>query len=162
MALCPTCFNAPDWCECDPPFDGTGGVEPTKKWTPVRRATVEDIESAVQDLPEARKPLLRDILTVLVDARCWIEDPPARVRDYVNIRVPATFGEARLASMNRSTGRIEFHDGSFDVARRAGVADRFDEVPSSNAAAITVDDEGDRDAAVRLAEAFLALRRTSG
>lgn len=43
-----------------------------------------------------------------------------------------------------------------------GVADRFDLVPSSNAAAITISDEADRDATIRLGEAFMAARRSSG
>lgn len=156
------CFNGPQWCECDPPFDGVGGVEPTKKWTPVRQASVDEISAVVADLPASRRPLVETVLTWLVGAGCWIEDPPARVRDYVNLRVPPSYGAARLGAMNRSTGRIEFHDGSFDIARGAGLSDRFDEVPSANAAAITIEDEADRDAAIRLAEAFMTARRASG
>lgn len=150
VPLCPKCFNAPQWCECDPPFDGSGGIEPAKKWTPVRQASVDEIEAVIANIPDERRRLIGEVLTRLAGEGCWIEDPPARVRDYVNIRVPPSYGPARLASMNRSTGRIEFHDESFDIAIGVGLADRFDCVQSSNAAAITISDEAELDATVRL------------
>jgi hypothetical protein len=156
------CFNAPRTCECDPPFDGRGGIEPTKPWSPVRPPSLEDIDAAVAGVAESRRGLVRDVLIWLVENHCWIEDPPAVVRDYVNIRVPSAYGPARLASMNRSTGRLEFHEDSHDIAIAVGVADLFDRVPSSNAAAITIVDGAGRDAAIRLAEAYLASRRATG
>lgn len=128
----------------------------------MRAASVEDIEAAVAGVPSPRRTFIQDVLTELAREGCWIEDPPARVRDYVNIRVPPSYGPARLAAMNRSTGRIEFHDESFDIARAAGVADRFDLVPSSNAAAINIEDDADRDATLRVAAAFMKARRATG
>lgn len=103
-----------------------------------------------------RRGFLREILGALVQLDAGLETPPAEVPNYVNVRVLAQFGPARLAAVTRSTGRMEFHDASYPIAAQLGFADRLDYLPAGDKAAITPSDDDDVDAIVTVARAVLA------
>lgn len=162
MPLCPACFNAPAYCECDPPYRPTaeelgrdGGGVPAA-------VSKETCERLVADVHADRREAVRGIVDGLTALGAWLETPPAIVPDYVNVRVPAAkYGEARLCSIHRKTGRIEFQDGSHPLAEGLGVGDRFDYLAAGDKAAITPT-SGDVQAVLELAGAVLASRRASG
>lgn len=162
MALCPVCFNAPSYCECDPPFVPSPGEGQSRGTRPKLSSQRESEERLLRDVTPAQHGLLRQILVGLAELGAWLETPPAEVPNYVNVRVPAAFGPARLCAITRSTGRIEFHDDSYPVADHLGLGDRFDRLAAGDKAAVTAGDRADVDAILAVARAVLASRRGSG
>lgn len=162
MPLCPVCFNAPAYCECDPPYVPSTEVLQRAENRPTMSAQRETEDRLLEDVALERRGLLREILAGLVELGAWLETPPAEVPNYVNVRVPARFGPARLCAVTRSTGRIEFHDESYPVAEQLGLGERFDQLPAGDKAAITASDNVDVDAILTVARAVLTSRRGSG
>jgi len=162
MPLCPVCFNAAAYCECDPPYEPSIEELHRHEDRPTTRAQRETEERLLEDVSPDQRALLRQILAGFLHEGAWLETPPAEVPNYVNVRVPARFGQARLCAITRSTGRIEFHDESYPVASQLGLGERFDQLPAGDKAAITASDEADVEAILTLARAVLASRRGTG
>ena len=162
MPLCPQCFNAPEYCECDPRFDPTTAAARTTVGPAAPTAAREASEALLADVATDRREVLSAVLEGFAARGAWIETPPAIVRDYVNVRVPAArYGEARLCAITRSTGRIEFQDDSYLIAEARGVGNRFDHLISGDKAAITPT-AADVEVILTVADAVLAARRASG
>lgn len=158
MPLCPRCFNPPAACECDPPFDPA-----TAPPRPRRRAMDPiDADRLVAGLTVGRHLRLKGFLDHLASQGCWLDSPDGERSDYVNVRPPGNFGDARLCAISRSTGRIEFQADSYATAAAVGVAASMDHLSHGDKAAINLDTDEDLDAARRLATAELARRRGSG
>jgi len=162
VPLCPVCFNAPAYRECDPPFEPTVDDLRHSENRPSVAAERETGDRLLNEVdPECREHL-REVLAGLIEAGAWLETPPAVVPDYVNVRVPARFGPARLCAITRSTGRIEFHDESYPIADQLRLGHHFDSLPAGNKAAITPKDSEDVQVILTLARAVLVSRRASG
>lgn len=126
MALCPTCFNSPDNCECDPPFRPPAGVARGPSASPTRPATSRETAERVLDQVEpGRRRQVASFLEAAVSLGCWIETPHAVRQDYVNIQPPRACGAGRLCSVTRSTGRVEFQTDTYSLAEAIDIADHF-------------------------------------
>lgn len=88
---------------------------------------------------------------------CVVERPQAQRQNYVNVRSRRSgrLQSPRLCTINRTTGRVEFQDGSFARAEQAGVAERFEFLAAGGKAALTPTSEADVDGVMRLAHAML-------
>lgn len=162
VPLCPVCFNAPDYCECETRYEPSADELRRLENRPRLTAERETEERLLREVDAERRDDLREIVAGLVDIGAWLETPPAVVPDYVNVRVPSRFGPARLCSINRSTGRIEFHDESYPVAEQLRLGHHFTRLPAGDKAAITVKTAEEVQAVLTLARAVLASRRASG
>lgn len=162
VPLCPVCFNAPAYCECDTPFEPTADDLRRSENRPSVAAERETEERLLSEVDPERREHMGEILAGLIEAGAWLETPPAVEPDYANVRVPARFGPARLCSINRSTGRIEFHDESYPVAEQLRLGHHFARLPAGDKAAITPKTPEDVQAILTLARAVLVSRRASG
>jgi hypothetical protein len=159
VALCPACFNPPAGCECEPRFAEAEPPATRGGATPTIHPSRVDVGWVNDHVRHDRRTLTLRLLTTLEEFGCWAELPAAKRKDYVNIKPPRSHGEARVCSFTLSTGRVEFQDGTYSLARSLALGDHFDLVPIGDKAGISVASQPDVDAAISLAKAFMASRR---
>lgn len=160
MALCPQCFNAPEYCECDPPFAGRSAGVGTRPPAPgAERVTDEAVVRLLDSVNVGQRPHVKVFVDAVRALGCWVENPPALRRDYVNVRPPVGHGRARLCSIHLRSGRIEFQEDTYLMAESIGVARHFDHLPAGDLAAMTPASDEDAAAAIALARVVLHASR---
>ena len=160
--LCPSCFNPPAGCECDPRFAATSDYAGTPKRT-TKSSWAESvgfmtIDDAVAHVDEPGRSHVRALLELLIELGCRIEVPDAEERNYANIR-PGIPGSPRVCAITLSTGRIEFQDESHAVTRQLGIDEAFDRLNAGDKAAVTIETTDQLVAAQELARRYLPMRR---
>jgi hypothetical protein len=99
---------------------------------------------------------LRGLLAGLEDLGCFLYPPTGDRDDYINVHCPGIRG--RIASVNVSSGRVEFQNDSW---RNLGDLDAgFVHLEAGNKAALALSNDDDVDNAVKAAALEIGRRRS--
>lgn len=163
VQLCPVCFNAPAYCERETPYELSADGARRSENRPSATAERETEERLLRrPTPSATTTCGRSSLGSSTAERGSRRRLPWSPTTSTFV---CQFGSDPLGffpPINRSTGRIEFHDESYPVAEQLRLGHHFARPPAGDKAAITPKDAEEVQAILALARAVLAGRRASG